>query len=692
MSPNSNNQHANGVLTTLRKCAAIVEFSDLARSVGEAFLDSPNLCLAGITVYDEERQYVQRFTVTPRSAAVGHASPRQTTVDDEEFPLDLTELPALLDEATPFVLVDLSRDLPTSNDRLSSHGGGQMLSVPIRLRGHLLGSLFVASLKGHRIPDEARTLAMELGQLVTPVLFNCVNHARFARGDRRRNALIDLSRVINSSLELDTVLKHARRVIGGLEGHCVSAIFLLNEGTRTFRSYRNFQSPGRDRLETPEPTVHRVKGSVVGWLLEHGTTYESEDLAKECQYDDDYEFRERGVRRYIAIPLLARGRILGGFMFGTDDVRPRRKVEYWLYENIALQMALAVDNAVKHEQLENLTDKLANHNAYLRKEIQTEQGFGEMRGGTALMEALRSNILQVAATDATVLITGETGVGKELVARYIHKHSLRSGQPFIKVNCPSMPESMVESELFGHERGAFTSAVERRIGRFELARDGTLFLDEIGDLSLAVQAKLLGVLQDGEFERVGGSKTLVTNARIITATNRDLPKAIKEGRFRADLYFRLNVFPIFVPPLRDRREDIPVLVEAFSAEFSQKMGKRFYRFNEDSLSDLCKQNWPGNIRELRHLIERSVILSKGPHLEITSAPGTALTSSPLPETPAEKALPSLEDVQADHIRRALEACGGIIEGAKGAAAMLGLNPSTLRFRMKRLGITRPSSR
>ena len=256
LSPNSNNQHANGVLTTLRKCAAIVEFSDLARSVGEAFLDSPNLCLAGITVYDEERQYVQRFTVTPRSAAVGHASPRQTTVDDEEFPLDLTELPALLDEATPFVLVDLSRDLPTSNDRLSSHGGGQMLSVPIRLRGHLLGSLFVASLKGHRIPDEARTLATELGQLVTPVLFNCVNHARFARGDRRRNALIDLSRVINSSLELDTVLKHARRVIGGLEGHCVSAISCSTKELVHFDPIAIFNR--RDAIDLKRPSRRSI--------------------------------------------------------------------------------------------------------------------------------------------------------------------------------------------------------------------------------------------------------------------------------------------------------------------------------------------------------------------------------------------------------------------------------------------------
>jgi len=690
LAPNANNKHTNGLVTTLQKCAPIVEFSDLARSVGEAFLDSPDLCLAGITVYDEERQYVQRFTVTPRSAAVRHASPRQTTVSDEELPLDLTEVPALLDEAAPFVLVDLSSDVPASNDQLLSHGGGQMLSVPIRLRGHLLGSLFVVSLKGRPIPDESRTLAMELGRLVTPVLFNCLNHGRFARGDRRRDALIDLSKVINSSLELDTVLKHARGVIGSLEGHCVSAIFLLNEGTLTFRSYRNLQSPGRDRLETPEPTVHRVQGSVVGWLLEHGTTYESSDLGKECQFDDDYEFRERGVRRYIAIPLLARGRILGGFMFGTDDVRPRRKVEYWLYENIALQLALAIDNAVKHEQLASLSDKLADHNAYLRKEIQTEQGFGEMIGSTVLMDALRANIRQVAATDATVLITGETGVGKELVARNIHTHSLRSGQPFIKVTCPSMPESMVESELFGHERGAFTSAVERRIGRFELARDGTLFLDEIGDLSAAVQAKLLGVLQDGEFERVGGTKTLVTNARIIAATNRDLPKAIKEGRFRADLYFRLNVFPIYVPPLRERRDDIPILAEAFAAEFAKKMGKRFNPIDEETLANLRGQSWPGNIREMRHLIERAVILSKGPNLRISAVPNFVPTQAPLPESPPERELPSLENVQADHIRRALEACGGTVEGAKGAAAMLGINPSTLRFRMKRLGITRPS--
>jgi transcriptional regulator with GAF, ATPase, and Fis domain len=282
-----------------------------------------------------------------------------------------------------------------------------------------------------------------------------------------------------------------------------------------------------------------------------------------------------------------------------------------------------------------------------------------------------------------VLVTGETGVGKELVARFIHETSPRSKQPLIKVNCPSIPESMFESELFGHERGAFTSAVQKRIGRFELAADGTLFLDEIGELSLAVQAKLLRVLQDGEFERVGGSKTLTSNARIITATNRDLSKAVDEGSFRADLYFRLNVFPIHVPPLRDRRPDIPQLAQAFAEEFGKKSGKRIERVDEDDLAKLQQRPWPGNIRELRHLVERAVILCDGPVLQLV-----------LNDTESERAsdgasaTSSLDVVQADEIRRVLDGCNWVVEGASGAAAALGMKPSTLRFRMKRLGISR----
>jgi len=658
-----------------------VELGRLAAGVAGALLSIPNVRAAGIAVYDEERGAVRRLTsVAGRTATSG--------VRDDELEANHTEVPLLANGAEVFAFPD-QRHKPANLviDRLPLHDADAFRSVPIRLKDQLLGAVYVASCTDGDTSDVLPAFLERLAKIITPTFYNCLTHERFARGDRRRDVLLELSHVINSSLELDTVLANARRVIASLEGHRMSAICLLNSGNQTFRQFRTFgKQVGAPVVEAP--TVHRVAGSIVGWLLEHGANYESDDLMSKVRFPNDEEFRKRGVRRYIGVPLLARGQILGGFLFGAQDPRTWRKVEYWMYENIALQLALALDNAEKHEQLQRLSGKLADQNAYLRDEIQSERGFGTMIGSSPAIETVRADIRRVAPTDATALITGETGVGKELVARLIHEYSPRSGQPLIKVNCPSIPESMFESELFGHERGAFTSAVDKRIGRFELARDGTLFLDEIGELSLPVQSKLLRVLQDGEFERVGGSKTLTSNARIIAATNRDLTKAIDEGRFRADLFFRLNVFPIYVPPLRERRADIPELVQAFAAEFGQRCGKRIDRVDEETVSRLQAGHWPGNIRELRHLIERAVILSDDPVLKIpindADLAGTSGGSDGAPRS-------SLDVVQADEIRRVLDSCNWVIEGAKGAAMALGLKPSTLRFRMKRLGITRNGS-
>ncbi len=678
MSEVDDSNNLAGLLEVAVGCADEIDISRLAAGIGRALLSLPDVRAAGIAVYDEERGAVRRLT------ALAGTLPA-VAVRDDELEAVHTEIPLLRNGSASFSHPS-SDHKPTNMvvDRLPLHGADAYRSVAVKLKDRLLGAIFVSSSHSDEKSDELCGFLDRPAKIVTPTLFNCLTHERFARGDRRRDVLLELSHVINSSLELDTVLTNARRVIAGLEGHRMSAICLLNSGNQTFRQYRTFGKHARARV-AEEPTVHRVSGSVVGRLVEHGANYESDDLMAQVHYPEDEDLRKRGVRRYIGVPLLARGQILGGFLFGTQDPRSWRKVEYWLYENIALQLALAVDNAAKHEQLQRLSGTLADQNAYLRDEIQTDRGFGAMIGASPAMESLRSDILRVAPTDAIVLVTGETGVGKELVARLIHENSPRSGQPLIKVNCPSIPETMFESELFGHERGAFTSAVEKRIGRFELAREGTLFLDEIGELSLAVQAKLLRVLQDGEFERVGGSKTLTSNARIIAATNRDLSRAIEEGRFRADLFFRLNVFPIYVPPLRDRRVDIPTLIQAFASEFGQRCGKRIDRVDEDTLSRLQEGHWPGNIRELRHLIERAVILSDDPVLKITINDADLAGLSGAGEGGPRS---SLDIVQADEIRRVLESCNWVVEGAKGAAVALGLKPSTLRFRMKRLGIIR----
>ncbi len=347
--------------------------------------------------------------------------------------------------------------------------------------------------------------------------------------------------------------------------------------------------------------------------------------------------------------------------------------------------------------------RLAAENVYLQEEIKSVHNFEEIVGRSpALLQALEK-VNRVARTDATVLITGETGTGKELIARAIHSVSHRHDKPLIKVNCAALPAGLVESELFGHEKGAFSGAVSRRVGRFELAHGGTIFLDEIGEVPTDVQVKLLRVLQDREFERVGGTGSIKVDVRVIAATNRDLAKAIREGKFREDLFYRLNVFPIALPPLRDREGDVPLLVHFLVARFAARVGVRIESVGKATMERLNRYPWPGNVRELENVLERAVILSNGPTLEIdpevfasataARAAGAGPRTPPGPEKegPAAAAPPleSLESATRNHILAALEKSRWVIDGPCGAAKALGLRPNTLRSRMKKLGIARP---
>jgi formate hydrogenlyase transcriptional activator len=342
-------------------------------------------------------------------------------------------------------------------------------------------------------------------------------------------------------------------------------------------------------------------------------------------------------------------------------------------------------------EVERLKNQLHAENVYLQEEIHREHNFEELVGnGPSLLDALRK-AERVAPTDTTVLILGETGTGKELFARAIHRRSKRSERPLVKVNCGAIAPGLVESELFGHVKGAFTGAIDKRVGRFELANSGTIFLDEVGELPLEAQVKLLRVLQEQEFEPVGSSRTVKVNVRVIAATNRNLDQATAEGKFRADLLYRLNVVPIDVPPLRDRRSDLALLVGFFSAGLSRKLGKPIRGFNSQSLQRMAQYSWPGNIRELQNVVERAAILAQGPMLDLS---GMVLGDSPAGPEPSPFATApltgdpaSLDDVQRLHIINVLKQTGGVVEGARGAATILGLHPNTLRSRMKKLGIS-----
>jgi formate hydrogenlyase transcriptional activator len=390
---------------------------------------------------------------------------------------------------------------------------------------------------------------------------------------------------------------------------------------------------------------------------------------------------EQGIQSLCCIPLITRKGELGTLNLGSTQENAFEFRDIGLLQQVAAQVALALDNARAYREIAELTDKLAKEKLYLEDEIRSELNFEEIVGESAPLKRVLGQARTVAPSNATVLVLGDTGTGKELIARAIHRMSARKDGSFIKLNCAAIPTGLLESELFGHEKGAFTGAISQKVGRLELADKGTLFLDEVGDIPLELQPKLLRVLQDQEFERLGSTRTIKVNIRLVAATNRDLAKSVAEREFRSDLYYRLNVFPIRMPPLRDRRTDIPLLVRYFVQKFARRMSKPIDTIPTQTMQALVSWEWPGNVRELENFIERSVILSEGSVLRVPLAELT-------PSFDEDSSDGTLEGLERQHILRVLRETGGVIAGSRGAAVRLGLKRTTLQSRILKLGISR----
>ena len=410
------------------------------------------------------------------------------------------------------------------------------------------------------------------------------------------------------------------------------------------------------------------------------------------EFDSDVSRRlsQEGLRSGISLPLISNQGPIATMTLASrrDDAFTESDVE--LMVQISVQVAIAVENALAFQQIGELKNKLAKEKLYLEDEIRTEFNFDEIVGRSSALRRILEQIETVAGTNSTVLILGETGTGKELIARAIHNLSARNNHTFVKLNCSAIPAGLLESELFGHERGAFTGAITQKIGRFELADGGTLFLDEVGDIPLELQPKLLRVLQEQEFERLGSTRTIRTNVRLVAATNRDLDVMVESREFRSDLFYRLNVFPIIAPPLRERAEDIPLLVRYFAQRLSRRMNKRIETIPTETMDAMMRYHWPGNIRELENFIERAVILSKGTTLD---APVRELErrGTVAPEESSSSGRPAtMEAAEREHILAALRSTNWTLGGPNGAAARLGMKRTTLQSRMKKLGITRPT--
>jgi formate hydrogenlyase transcriptional activator len=428
-----------------------------------------------------------------------------------------------------------------------------------------------------------------------------------------------------------------------------------------------------------------VDESPGGWVWKTQQPLTVNDVAQERRFPKVMALlRENGIQSFCVVPLTTVQRRLGAMGFGSLQPRIYQESELAFMRQVAKQVAVAVDNALAYDNIAQLRDKLAKEKLYLEEEIQTDYNFEEIVGDSQALKRVLKAVQTVAVTDSTVLILGETGSGKELVARALHNLSDRRERTFVKLNCAAIPTGLLESELFGHEKGAFTGAIATKIGRFELADSGTLFLDEVGEIPPELQVKLLRVLQEQEFERLGSTRTIRVSVRIVAATNRDLRHMVEEQKFRSDLYYRLNVFPITVPPLRERAEDIPMLVRHFAQKFAQRMKKRIETIPSESMRALQNYAWPGNVRELENFVERAVILSSNSDLFVPIAELKRPSSTP------NGSVVTLEDAEREHILKALRDAQWTIGGPAGAAAKLGMKRTTLQSKMQKLGITRPS--
>jgi formate hydrogenlyase transcriptional activator len=550
-----------------------------------------------------------------------------------------------------------------------------LCAMPVTCANGCLGCFVIGNKQPAAYSQEDIRFLSLVTDVIAPAMDNAINFDSLRRTQDdlraekgRLQLLLDLSSQIVSNLEIRHLLRTTSAMVRRMIQCDAVAIHLPDKESSSLRLFaiNSHEDASRD-----EENNGKVEGSASGELV-----YEA--------FRSGMPILCRDNAGYV-LPLISRNRVLGVMELNRqkEQVLLHQDVEF--VSQIADQVALTLDNAQADAEVKELKEQLSREKLYLEDEIRSEQGFEEIIGRSSAIRGVLRSIETVASTDSTVLIYGETGTGKELVARAIHERSSRNSRAFVKLNCAAIPTGLLESELFGHEKGAFTGAIMQRIGRFELANHGTAFLDEIGEIALELQPKLLRVLQEREFERLGSTLTIKTDARLIAATNRNLAACVEEGRFRADLFYRLNIFPIHVPPLSERPEDIPLLVRHFVQHFARQMNRVIDTIPSETIEILVHHSWPGNIRELQNLIEHSVIVSPGPVLRV---PLAGLQSHSVPNQEGTRHR-TLEEAEREHILSTLKETKWVISGPRGAAGRLGMNRSTLQFRMRKLGIVRP---
>ena len=594
----------------------------------------------------------------------------------------------------PLTVPDVAHEdrFPRLITMLRENGVQSFCAVPLTTANQRLGALGFGSLE--RRPYDASEIEFmhQVAKQVAIAVENALNYERaqstqsqLTRERDHQRLLLEVNNAVINHLDLNDLFTAVSECLRKVIQHDGSSLLLCDEETGAWRIHvldfqrnESFIEEGTIEESTESPSCLAINTGKAALFREQ----DLKEMASSSPCAQD--LLDRGVKSFCSLPLLAHKRTLGALNVGRrrDDGFTSEDVE--LLSQVAQQVAIAVENALAYKQIAQLKDKLTEEKLYLEEEIQTDYNFEEIVGESRALKQVLKLVKTVAPTDSTVLILGETGSGKELVARALHNLSNRRERTFVKLNCAAIPTGLLESELFGHEKGAFTGAIATKVGRFELADRGTLFLDEVGEIPLELQVKLLRVLQEQEFERLGGTRTIRTNVRVVAATNRDLVQMVEEQKFRSDLYYRLKVFPITVPPLQERPDDIPLLVRHFAQKFSQRMKKHVETIPSEAMKALQNYSWPGNVRELENFVERAVILTHGSDLYVSLAE--------LKRTPSHaehSGAVTLEQAEREHILRTLRESSWIIGGTAGAAAKLGMKRTTLQSKMQKLGIARP---
>jgi len=587
----------------------------------------------------------------------------------------------------PLLIPDVAEEArwPEVMELLKQHEIVSSCWLPLTTAQHRLGAL-VFGFGGKAPLNDRLDFLMQVAAQVAVAVDNTINYSKaqkyqqqLARERDRLQVLLEITNALVSELSIrdlfPTISASIRRVVP----HEYSSLALFDGDASRLKIHARVMDADQQIIE--EGALVSIHETPAGQAIEtrRPLVLDTEGLLK---FPAPFIHRlvEAGFRSACCVPLITRNRVLGSLNVGSRRENAFCPPDVDFLTQVAGQAAIAIENATAFQQIAELKDKLAEEKLYLQDEIRSDQNFGEIVGDSAPFRHVLDQVATVAPTDATVLILGDTGTGKELIARAIHDLSGRRDRTFVKLNCAAIPMGLLESELFGHEKGAFTGAIAQKVGRFELANKGTLFLDEVGDIPLELQPKLLRALQEQEFERLGGTRTLRVDVRLVAATNRDLAQMITDREFRTDLYYRLSVFPISVPLLRERADDVPKLVRYFTQKFARRMNKPISTIPQSTMDALVRYSWPGNVRELENLIERAVILTRGTSLEV---PLAELRAAPDAQTPQ-----TLEDAERDHIRRALDQANWIIGGPNGAASRLGMKRTTLQSKMKKLGIAR----